>query len=363
MAVKKWRGKWCVDFQVGERRIRRVSPTQSRRGAEAYEAELRASLIPTSSGSPEPAAIESPTLAEFAPEFLLTYARVNNKPAERSRKENVLRNHLVPFFGNQRLDQITPRRLEAFKADRLAQGLKPVTVNKHLGVLKKLLNCAVEWGKLAKVPRIRMLKAGVTDDSDEWLLPEEVGQLLEAAEAEPKWRTFFFIAVRAGLRRGEVFALHWRDIDFDAKRIYVNYTVYKGTLQTPKGDIKRWVPLSDDLADALRAWRLRSQGKLVFPNGKGKLTTSPSSANKALARVLKGGRLRHVRVHDLRHTFASHLVLQGCSLRVVQKLLGHSSIKMTERYAPVGDRQLSAAVASLNGLGFDRGGAGGDEEE
>ena len=276
MAVKKWRGKWCVDFQMGDQRIRRVSPSQSRRGAEAYEAELRASLIPTSSGSPEPAAVESPTLAEFAPEFLLTYARVNNKPAERSRKENVLRNHLVPFFGNQRLDQITPRRLEAFKADRLAQGLKPVTVNKHLGVLKKLLHCAVEWGKLAKVPPIRMLKAGVTDDSTEWLRPEEVVRLLEIAKSEPKWRTFCFVAVRAGLRRGEVFGLHWRDVDFDAGRIYVNYTVFKGTLQSPKGNLKRWVPMSEDLAEALSQWRLCSRGELVFPNSFGKVSTSPS---------------------------------------------------------------------------------------
>lgn len=359
MAVTKWRNKWCVDLQIDGQRIRRVSPTQTKRGAQEYEAELRASLIRQTSGSLEPELI-SPTVAEFAPEFLLAYSKVNNKPAERSRKENVLRNHIVPFFGKLRLDEITPRRLEAFKASRLKKGMKPVTVNKHLGVLKKMLNCAVEWGQLKEVPPMRKLKVAPTEEF-EWLRPHEAVELLEAAKADPKWHAFFFVALRTGMRRGEIFGLHWRDVDLDARRIMVNYTVFKGTLQTPKGGKTRPLPMSADLAEVLERWRLLTPGPLVFPNLKGKLTKSPASANKALDRVLDGTDIRRVRVHDLRHTFASHLVLQGCSLRVVQKLLGHASIQMTERYAHVGDSQLTAAIDSLNQLGLD--GFDADEDE
>ena len=77
---------------------------------------------------------------------------------------------------------------------------------------------------------------------------------------------------------------------------------------------------------------------------------------------MKRASLRHVRFHDLRHTFASHLVLQGCSLKVVQLLMGHSSVQMTERYAHVADEQLAAAIDVLDGLGLTGAGAGGASE-
>lgn len=352
MAVKKWRGKWYADLQIDGQRVRRVSPTQTKRGAQEYEAELRASLIQQTSGSREPV-VESPTVAEFAPEFLLTYSRVNNKLAERSRKENVLRNHIVPFFGNLRLDEITPRRLELFKADRLKKGMKQVSVNKHLGVLKKLLNCAVEWGRLKEVPPIRMLKVPPIDET-EWLRPDEAVKLLEAAKGVPKWHAFFFVALRTGMRRGEIFGLHWRDVDFEARRIMVKYTVFNGILESPKGGKSRPVPMSADLAAVLKQWRRWTPGALVFPNMKGKPTKSPATANKALDRVLDGTDIRRVRVHDLRHTFASHLVLQGCSLRVVQKLLGHASIQITERYAHVGEQTFMSAIDRLDQLGVEQ---------
>jgi len=123
MAVKKWRGKWVVDFIVDGKRVRRVSPVQTKRGAKAYEVELRLELTST---TPEPSAApeaEAPTLADFADEWMRTAVRIQNKPSEQARKEVLLRIHLVPFFGKRRLDQISRRDVEAFKAHQVDKGL------------------------------------------------------------------------------------------------------------------------------------------------------------------------------------------------------------------------------------------------
>lgn len=353
MAVKKWRGKWVVDLKIDGKRVRRVSPEQTRRGAQRYEAELLLGLStetpcsgddragPRGSGAPR----ACPTLAEFAPEWLMTYAVVNNKPSERLRKESVLRCHLVPFFGNQRLDEITLLRVEGFKAHLLREGLKASTINVLLATLRKLLNCAVEWGRLAQAPRIRKLPEAQADF--DWLRPAESEQLLAAARAvDDQWYMVILTALRTGMRKGELIALQWSAVDLDRRRITVKYTSSLGQLGSPKSGRQRTIPMSPDLHAALAAWRPRSPGRYVFP-GRDDEMMPKDAPYTALQRVLRCADMRHIRFHDLRHTFASHLVLHRRSLREVQLLLGHHSVTVTQRYAHVSDDQLTDAVACL----------------
>ncbi|MCB9789353.1 MAG: site-specific integrase [Deltaproteobacteria bacterium] len=352
MAVKKWRGRWTVDLEVDGKRIRRVSPVQTKRGAREFEDRLRLELAAeaaTEATEPRP---QAPLFAEFAQDWLTTYAAVYQKPSTWVHSESALRNRLVPFFGNRRLDEIDGKAVEDYKLHQQREGLNNGTINTHLTVLHKLMVVAQERGHVETVARMRLLPYRQSDF--DWLRPTEVGPFLDAARSVgDRWYTFFLLAIRTGLRKGELYALHWSEVDFEGRTITVKYTHWRDGVIPPKGGRTRVVPMSGEVEAALRAWREKSPGKLVFPGYGGQLPTHMTPANDAFTLILKRAGLRHMRVHDLRHTFASHLVLKGCSLRVIQLLLGHHSVVVTERYAHVSDDQLTAAVNVLDGLGTD----------
>ena len=109
MTAKRWREKWVADFTLDGKRIRRVSPVQTRRGAQAYEAELRAAWSTST-----PCSGPIPRLDDFAVRWLTERVVIRNKPSDRVRKESILRVHLLPALGERRLDTITARDLEAW---------------------------------------------------------------------------------------------------------------------------------------------------------------------------------------------------------------------------------------------------------
>lgn len=355
MVAKKWRGKWVVDF-VGEdgKRLRRVSPVQSREGARAFERSLmgsgpameaRSSSTSTPSLDPRP---EVPSFAAFAPEWLRMYAATNNKPSEVVGKESVLRVHLIPFFGNRRLDEVTAKDVEAFKGEKRASGLGPKTVNNMLTVLRKLLATAIDWEVIEKIPRIRRLN--VAPAKFDWLTREEANRFLRAIDAHyPAWRPLFWLALRTGLRRGELFALKWEDIDLTARTVTVRHSVFRGRLYAPKGGKARTVPLTRDVTEVLRQAQGSERDAFLFPAKDGKLSRHQGHADRPLKGALKRAGLRPIRFHDLRHSFASQLASAGRSLKEVQELLGHESIAVTMRYAHLAPGRMREAVAVLDG--------------
>ena len=346
---------WVIDFVFrhadGRReRIRKNSPVQTRRGAEQYEREVREALLTKGEEKRRRAAqraqkgaaktLPCPRVDQFLAEFIKTYATANNKPSEVDSKRSVIKNHLIPFFGTKRLSAISARDIESFKADRLSRGLAPKTINNVLAVLGRSLRVAKQWELLQSTPEIRALRLPLLEHDH--LSFVEADRLIEAAEPG-HWRSMITLALRTGLRLGELRALQWQDVDLAARKLIVRRAAWMNVVGTPKSGRAREVTLSRQATAALQALR-HADTPWVFASENGQLLAK-GACRWPLWRAARQADLgRTVGWHLLRHTFASHLAMRGAPLRAVQELLGHADIKMTMRYAHLNPSAKQEAV-------------------
>jgi integrase len=352
--LRKWKDKqgkakeaWVVDvvFEHPSGRLQRVkkaSPVNTRRGAEQFERTIRQSMLEGTFGKE---AHEAPTLKRFSERFL-KHAITNNKPSSVKTKQDILRKHLIPTFGHRRLDDIGPEQIEGFKSSCLAEGLHPKSVNNYLTVLRKLLSLGVDFALIKEVPPIKWLRA--PPPAIDFLTFEEAADFT-AKLPDGRWRTMIVLALNTGLRIGELCALGWDCVDLTTGRLIVRRNVFRGQLGTPKGGRPREVPLNETAREALRRWPRQLKSPWVFPQKGGGFVRNPQHAcTEAIARLSEAVGPRRISWHTLRHTFASHLVMRGVSLRAVQELLGHSTIDMTMRYAHLSPDVSRAAVLALD---------------
>ncbi len=285
---------------------------------------------------------KSPLFSEWAKEFLAVYPVGNNKPSEVAAKTMIVNTHLVPFFGNEPLDRVTVGTVERFKAHQRKEGFAPKTINNRLTVLRRMLVVATEWGRLGHAPKVKLLKVG--PQKFRFLDFEESRCFLESAQTD--WRAMMVIALRTGLRRGELLALRWEDVNIAKSVVDVQRSVWKDIEVAPKGGRSRKVPLSADAKEALRSLPSRFKKGYVFGRGDVRLTTGEIQY-PMIAASKKAG-MKRVGWHVLRHTFASQLAMKGVPLRVIQEWMGHSTIAMTERYAHLAPGFSSEAVSLLD---------------
>lgn len=285
-----------------------------------------------------------PTLAEFKSEFL-DWARAHNKPSEVDGKEMVLRRHLLPALGHLRLGEIRRREIDRFKSAKLKQGLDPKTVNNIVAVLSKLLKLAVQWEVIDHAPPVGLLK--VAKPEFDFLTFDEADRLLCGAEPERETWVMILVAVRTGLRQGELLALQWDDVDLVKGVLHVRRAVARGIVGTPKSNRSRFVTLSPQTVRGLKAHR-HLRGDLVFSQEDGSMLTK-GECKHPLWRACKRAGLRRIGWHVLRHTFASHLAMRGKPMKVIQELLGHATMEMTMRYAHLAPAVHRDAVAALDG--------------
>jgi integrase len=349
--LRKWKGKdgkvlehWAIDVKVampGRRpqRVRDFSPVNTRRGALQYERQVRDAILAGTLGKEVK---EVPTLESFQSRFL-DYSEVNNKPSTVYAKRWVLRTHLVPAFGKRRLDTIGPADVETYKARKLKDGQAAKSVNNHLTILRKLLNLAAEWGELPHAPRVKQLR--VAHGDFQFLSFEETERFVRAAATE--WKAFVVTALKTGLRVGELLALKWEDLDLVAGRLLVRRTLWHDQEGTPKGGRTREVPLSNEAIATLKAHR-HLKGDYVFCETNGKRLTHSRVKSVVPSTCKKAGLAKRLTTHDLRHTFASHLVMRGVALKAVQELLGHATMEMTMRYAHLSPEVKREAVQVLD---------------
>jgi integrase len=351
---------WRVDvvFQHTDgrvERVKKVSPVQTRRGAEEYERQLRAALLRPAPPLPK----EVPTLDAFFPRFIEHGEGEYEKASSIAAKKSTYRVHLSPAFGSTRLDAITDEQLSRLRA-RLAKGRTPRTVNNILTVLNSCLKLAIKWKVLDAMPCTIEIRA-VSDERPDFYDFEDYDRLCEgAAKLGTEEHALVRLGGDGGLRRGEMMALRWCDCDFKRRQIRVEQAAWKrshkAALETgepewnvakPKGGRGRVVPMTDALLAALQAHRhLRGEYVLCLDDG------SPVPGHTLRDRLEVAQRRAGLAVmgslHKLRHTFCSHLAMRGAPAKAIQELAGHQSLSTTLRYMHLSPSALDAAIGLLN---------------
>ena len=328
-------------------RERRKSPVTTRAGSLRWGKEREAHLLlhgPTPRGPAQAAndREEMPTFAEFAPRYLEGYCKANGfKPSTCDNAERVLRVHLLPVIGETRLDRLTNEDVQRLKAKLAGKANK--TINNILATLNTLLKCAVDWGLLESKP-VTVTRLRVAKTRMDFYSFEDYETLLAGAEAlGPQHLAMVLLGGDAGLRAGEMRALHWSSIDWNVRQLTVERSEWHGQLTTPKHDKIRTVPMTERLTAALQALPRESATVLTE---KGVMLTKGYLRGR-LRRVCRQAEIRDRGPHTLRHTFCSHLAMRAVPARVIQQLAGHSNLVTTERYMHLSPGAAESAIAAL----------------
>lgn len=291
-----------------------------------------------------PAVKEVPTVEGFAPTWL-GKSQADDKRSSYEHKVHTFNGHILPRFGKLRLDEITFDLVEEWRLSMLnEQKLKPATASRLLSEFRAMLNYARRKGHIVALPEWPKQSAPLP--RPEFLTFEETDRLIAAAEPMDPWKAMVIVAVRTGLRHGELTALRWEDIDFDGGKLSVVWNRVNGNVDTPKSGKGREIPLNNEALRALRSIR-HKRSELVFCSKTGKPLEHWVTDN-ALRLICRHAGLMPIGWHKLRHTFASHLAILGVSIMTIRELMGHANIKMTLRYAHLSPEIRHDAVLLLD---------------
>jgi integrase len=353
----KKRGAWYIDYYAGGRRIRKKIG-RSKRVAQIALADAELAATKNELGI----ALTDRHIDDFFAEYG-RYARTNLAPSSVKRYQAVI-DHFNQFLaehhaGVRKLSHLSPGLVEKYKiyrsespaprngiipkdrrqAQAVKNGAAAKTINTELIALKAIFNVAVKWNYLRENPA-RGVKAlrEVKVKTPRFLSQAEIKTLLKRAPADfkPVLQTFLY----TGLRKAELANLEWADVDFERGVIHVRAKAH----WRPKSS-EREVPLHQDLREVLLKLRKRGGAGLVF------CTRDGNPLRKIRERFIvltkRCGMEDVTKVHALRHTFASHLVMAGVPLPTVQKLMGHSDIQTTMIYAHLSGDHIRQAVGKL----------------
>ena len=283
---------------------------------------------------------DMPTVGEFIENDFRTRYLAHQKGGRAAFDR--LRSCFKADFWDRRLDDPGLGFLfEKWRAKRVKEGLTHSSANRYFAGLRIVFSQAAQWGFIEDNPlrRVRNLKVSKTPRV-RYLSPDEASRLQDALGRCPDYlRVAVVVSLNTGLRNGELFAMEWRDVDFDRGILTVRGEV-------TKTGRSRHVPMNATVQDALQAWKEQGPGEgLVFP---GRFGQRRPNATQRWLQLLEDAGITGFRWHDMRHDFASKLVMAGVDLNTVRELLGHSDIGMTLRYAHLSPKVKAEAVARLD---------------
>lgn len=310
------------------------------------------------------------TLSEFIEQHYAAWRAVNRKNADLTL--NRIKLNFYPAFRNTALDKITVAKVEHWRTKKLSAGVSKETTNRDIADLRSALNSAATWD-LIKVSPLNKLKASKVDRSPKvryLSVDEEKALRLALQERDQKIRDarargrqhriarghdplppidqtqygdhitpMVLVSILTGMRQGELFGLRWQNVDFDRRVITIEG-------DDSKSGQTRHIPMNKECFAVMQQWQSQQPNTvLVFTSDDGQPF---NNVKKAWANLLKSAGIESFRWHDLRHHFASRLVMAGADLNTVRELLGHSSIAVTLRYAHLAHEHKAKAVALLD---------------
>jgi integrase len=327
---------WASFTDASGERIRRSTGTANRQEAAALEAKWKLEAHQEKRWGKEPERDFDSLMVEYL------NAHTDKRSAGRDRE--ITRNLRAVFRGKV-LNSLGAADIRGYIEWRKTKGVAPATINRELALFSAALNFAcreLEWdipnpvsGRKLKEPEGRV----------RWLMRAEAVALTQAAESEPKaphLADFIQLALNTGMRRGEMLGLEWKRVDLKAGLIHLE------AAHTKAGK-RRAVPLNETARSAILS-RLKFRAAncpaspWVFCDREG---TRLGSVRKAFETACRRAKIEDFTIHDLRHTCAAWLVSEGAQLAAVRDLLGHSTIKMTERYAHLAPENVREAVSLL----------------
>lgn len=330
MAIFKKNGSYYIDYYKpnGKRKREKIGPSKK-----LAKDVLRKRKVQMAEGKYlDKKNEEKIKFEDFADEYYELHSKQNKSCYKHDRYNiKVLKQH----FSGKWLNKITVPMVKKFKLKRRKE-VKPATVNRHLACLKSMFNRAIEWGKAEDNPVTKVKLFKENNEIVRYLKKEEIHKLLDNCAGH--LRPIVVVAVNTGMRKGKVLSLKWENIDFNIGVITVE--------DTKNGD-NRKLPMNKQVKKVLANIDKYPESPYVFHKDNGE---PYGDIKRSFSTALKKSDIMDFRFHDLRHTFASHLVMKGVDLNRVRKLLGHKSMDMTLRYAHLSPDYQKEAVEKLDTL-------------
>ena len=298
--------------------------------------------------------LESVAFADFVASWLATVAAVKLKASAYREYESIARRHLVPAFGDLDLSDVTTERIQVYVAGKLEDGMSRRSTINHTIVLKRILGTAVDYGLVVENPVDKVAKPRVERSEMSFLTPQELHRLIEATP--PTQRLVIALPALCGLRKGEVLALEFGDIDTVARTISITKSMRGGMVSSPKTSSSvSTIPLSESLLPLIEQRRRQAGGhRLVFCRSDGS-ALSDTAPNRVLSRALADAGLPSIRFHDLRHSWAVAHLRAGTDIKTLARLGRWSSTTtLLETYAHVIPSIGGDAVQRLDRLVNDQ---------
>jgi len=278
------------------------------------------------------------TFKDYSQVYFENYVKV--KKAKPETDKSII-NGLIPFFGSMRMSEVNKFHVDSYIKKIQDRGLKASTINLHLNILRRMFNKAIEWSYSIKenpVSGDKLFK--VPEDDKKVVSEQEYGSILK--NADEHLRPILVCLMNTGMRKGEVLSLQWDSVDLKNRVLTIEGDSNKGK------KVKR-IPINDDLHDVLKQLSEQRDGcQNVFIYLNRPIKSVESSFKNAIKRA---GIKRRITLHDFRHTAGTRMMANGVDAYTVMKILGHSSLKMTELYLHTVPENLRRAVKALESNG------------
>jgi integrase len=349
---KPW---WVFISHNGARTSRQVG---DKRAAEAAASKIRAKLQLGEFNLDEKKERPIPFFKHCTQAWIEITVPATCKESTSSDYKTILDNHVLPFLGDLKVNEITEGKIKEFLFNKVNAGYAGSTVSHMKNVISGILNQAIDDNLIPANPALNLgtkfmkkindaIKARKASNGDENkgdpdpLSQKELKLLLDKVQEHfSEYYPLFLLLARTGVRIGEALGLRWGDIDFNSRFINLKRSLSRGKITTLKSKRSRRIDMSKQLSHVLKMHRSECKKKgfalglgdcpeYVFTNTLGDFVDVNNWRRRVFNKALEKAELRKVRIHDLRHTYATLRISKGDNIADVSNQLGHYSVKFT----------------------------------